>query len=99
MKRIYAEDINGEAAILFVDDNGKAVYVSDTAFDEPLTYEVAVRGDYSNFLDFRRRGQCQLLRWFSFNRLPRGGLGGHPGILMEGIYESRNQAGKSQEII
>ena len=52
MKRIYAEDINGEAAILFVDDNGKAVYVSDTAFDEPLTYEVAVRVDYSNFLDF-----------------------------------------------
>ena len=52
MKKLYVEDINGESAILFVDDNGKAVYVSDTAFDEPLTYEVAVRGDYSNFADF-----------------------------------------------
>ena len=52
MKRLYVEDIIGESAVLFVDDDGKAVYVSDTAFDEPLNYEVAARGDYSNFEDF-----------------------------------------------
>lgn len=49
MKRLYVEDNNGEAVVLFVDENKKAVYVSDTAFDEPLTFEAAARGDYSNF--------------------------------------------------
>lgn len=49
MKRYYVEDAVGQAYVLFVDDNGKAVYVSEAAFDEELTLEVAKAADYSNF--------------------------------------------------
>lgn len=48
MKRLYATDINGESVVLFVDESGKAVFINDTAFDEPLTLEVATNADYSN---------------------------------------------------
>ncbi|MCM1543441.1 MAG: hypothetical protein NC121_19620 [Blautia sp.] len=48
MKRYFAKDSVGEAVVLFVDDNRKAVYINETAFDEELTLEVAKAADYSN---------------------------------------------------
>lgn len=35
--------------VLFVDESGKAVFINEMAFDEPLTLEVARHADYSNF--------------------------------------------------
>lgn len=49
LKRLFAVDFVGEAVVLFVDKTGKACYLNDTAFDEPLTLEVAKAADYSNF--------------------------------------------------
>lgn len=49
MKRYYAEDAVGQACVLFVDDDRKAVFINETAFDEELTLEVAIAADYSNF--------------------------------------------------
>lgn len=49
MKKMYCVDSVGEAVVLFVDNNGKAVYLNDTAFGEKLTLEVAKKADYSNF--------------------------------------------------
>lgn len=49
LKRLFVMDREGEAAVLFVDETGKACYLNDTAFDEPLTLEVAKAADYSNF--------------------------------------------------
>lgn len=49
LKRFFAVDKLGEAVVLFVDDTGKACYINDTAFNEPLTLEVAKSADYSNF--------------------------------------------------
>lgn len=49
MKRYFAVDAVGEAVVLFVDKDNKAVYINDTAFNEELTLEVAKRADYSNF--------------------------------------------------
>lgn len=49
LKRLFAQDVNGESVVLFVDENGKACYLNDTAFAEPLTLEVAKKADYSNF--------------------------------------------------
>ncbi len=52
LKRYFAKDSVGEACVLFVDESKKAVYINDTAFDEPLTLEVAKGADYSNFDGF-----------------------------------------------
>lgn len=52
LKRLFVQDEVGESVVLFVDDNGKACYINDTAFDEPLTLEVAKAADYSNFEGF-----------------------------------------------
>lgn len=49
LKRLFVVDSTGEAVVLFVDETGKACYLNDTAFDEPLTLEVAKDADYSNF--------------------------------------------------
>lgn len=49
LKRLFVVDSVGEAAVLFADETGKACYMNDTAFDEPLTLEVAKAADYSNF--------------------------------------------------
>ena len=48
MKR-YFVTTNADNMVLFVDDNNNAVYIDETAFDEPLTLDVAKRADYSNF--------------------------------------------------
>lgn len=52
LKRLFVQDEVGENVVLFVDDNGKACFINDTAFDEPLTLEVAKSADYSNFEGF-----------------------------------------------
>lgn len=52
MKRYFAVDAVGEAVVLFVDKNNKAVFINDAAFDEELTLEVAKKADYSNFEGF-----------------------------------------------
>lgn len=52
LKRLFVRDETGECAVLFLDDNGKACYINDTAFDEPLTLEVAKSADYSNLEGF-----------------------------------------------
>ena len=49
LKRYFAKDSVGEAVVLFVDKNNKAVFINDTAFDEELTLEVAKRENFSNF--------------------------------------------------
>ena len=49
LKRLYVVDSVGEAMVLFVDEKGKACFINNTAFDEPLTLEVAKTGNYSNF--------------------------------------------------
>lgn len=48
MKRYFCEsqDYN---VVIFADQAGKAVMVDETAFNEPLTLEVAKAADYSNF--------------------------------------------------
>lgn len=48
MKRYFleTEDYSG---VGFVDNKGKMVYIDETAFDEPLTLDVAKAADYSNF--------------------------------------------------
>lgn len=52
LNRYFAVDENREAAVLFVDENKKAVFINDTAFDKKLTLEVAMKADYSNFDNF-----------------------------------------------
>lgn len=52
LKRLFAKDEVGECVVLFLDDNGKACYINDTAFDEPLTLEVAKKANYSNIEGF-----------------------------------------------
>lgn len=49
LTRYFAKDTVGEAVVLFVDGNNKAVFINDTAFDEELTLEVAKKTDYSQF--------------------------------------------------
>ena len=49
LKRLFVVDSVNEAFVLFVDETGKACYLDDTKFDEPLTLEVAKSADYSNF--------------------------------------------------
>lgn len=52
LKRLYCTDEVGESVVLFIDEERKACYINDTAFDEPLTLEVAKAADYSNFEGF-----------------------------------------------
>lgn len=47
MKRLFVRDVNGEAAVLFVDEAGKAVFINETAFGCKLTLEVAMSENYS----------------------------------------------------
>lgn len=49
LKRLFVMDGVGEKLVLFADESGKAVYISESAFNEPLTLELAKNADYSNF--------------------------------------------------
>ena len=48
LKRYFCktQDYN---VVIFADENGQGVYIDESAFDEPLTLEVAKEADYSNF--------------------------------------------------
>lgn len=47
MKRYYVETLGDKMVMIVWGD--KAVYINESAFDEPLTLEVAKAADYSNF--------------------------------------------------
>ena len=68
MKRLFVKDEVGEAVVLFVDKAGKAVYITESAFNEPLTLEVAKKADYSNF-DGCEDAEVVSANYFDGNRL------------------------------
>ena len=57
MKRVFvtAEDYN---MVVMADDNGRGFVIDETAFDEPLTLEVARNADYSSFDGCETAEEC-----------------------------------------
>ena len=57
MKRLFvtAEDYS---MVVMADENGRGFVIDETAFDEPLTLEVARNADYSNFDDCETAEEC-----------------------------------------
>lgn len=47
MKR-YLVETNGDSMVAFVDDSGRAYVYNETAFQKPLTLEVAKNTDFAN---------------------------------------------------
>ncbi len=57
MKRFFCKT-NAYNYVLFVDDKGKAYFIYENRFDEPLTLDVAKNEDYSNLDGCKTAEEC-----------------------------------------
>lgn len=57
MKRFFVKT-NDYNMVIFVDKNGNGYIIDETAFDEPLTLDVAKNANYSNFNDCETAEDC-----------------------------------------